>query len=140
MEGLMADLRLPANQDMLHVYIQWLRTSDVNPPNWHFYDQYFRGEQRWLATHKCHERATMLSPMAIFEMSGRPMDHNAIFVLTSHFLTLEPDRFTGTHRMTIAEASNYIGISTSHYNMLPSSNLDAHRLRSCICNIVSVIK
>ena len=34
-EGLVADLPPPANQDSLHAYIQWLRTSDVNPPNFH---------------------------------------------------------------------------------------------------------
>ena len=132
MERLVIDLPRPANQSKLHAHIQWLRTSDAHPPNWNIYAQYCRGEQRWLATHSCYEIEAKLSPIAIFEMGGRPVKHKAVFVLTSHALTLEPDRFTGPHLMTIVEASNYIGFSASHYYMLPSSNLDVHRLRSCI--------
>ena len=88
MVGLVVYLPPPANQASLHAYIQWLRTSDVNPPNWNVYDQYCRGEQRWLATHSCYEIASELSPIAVFEMNGRPVDHKAVFMLTSHSPTL----------------------------------------------------
>ena len=73
-------------------------------------------------------------------MSGRPLDHKAVYVLTSHSLAYELVRFTGPHLMTIVEASTYIGFSVSHFYMLPSSNLDVLRLRSRIRNIVRVIK
>ena len=42
--------------------------------------------------------------------------------------------------MKIVDASNYVGLTRGHFYLLPSSMLDAHRLRSCIRYIVRVIK
>ena len=69
--------------------------SDVTPSNWNVYDQYRRGEQRWLSTHSCYEMVVKRSPMAIFDMCGRPVDHKAVFVLLSHLIEFELNRFTG---------------------------------------------
>ena len=94
MECLVENLTPPASQAKIHTYIQWVRTSDVNSPNWNYYDQYRRGEKRWLATHSYYEIATKLSPMEIFNMCGHPIDHTAVFVLLSHSVEFKLDRFT----------------------------------------------
>ena len=69
--------------------------------------------------------------MAFFTMINRPVDDQAVYELSSHSLAYELDRFTGANLGKIVEASNYIDLSTSHFYFLPSSMLDAHRLRSC---------
>ena len=118
------NLAPPANQSRLH-------TSVYN---------YSRGEQRWLGNHSCYETAATLSPMAIFTMIGRPVDHQAVHELSSHSLSYELGRFTGANLVKIVDASNYVGLTPGHFYLLPSSALDAHRLRSCIRYIVRVIK
>ena len=55
MEDLVINLPFSLNQAKLHFYIQCLRTSDVNSPNWDDCENYYRGEQRWMATHMCYD-------------------------------------------------------------------------------------
>ena len=81
-----------------------------------------------MATHMIYDIAVSLTPMVIFAMIGRPVDHKAMFELVSHSLALGLDRFTGANLLTIATASNYIGFSARHFYLLPSSNLDERRL------------
>ena len=115
-------------------------TSDVDPPNWNRYSNYCRGEQRWLGNHSCYETSDKLSPMAIFTMIDRPVDHQAVYELSSHSLAYELGRFTGANLVKVVDASNYVGFTPGHVYLLPSSMLDIHRLRSCIRYIVRVIK
>ena len=118
MEGLVANLAPPANQSRLHTYIQWLRTSDVEPPKWNWYSNYCRGEQRWMGNLSCYEIAVKLSPMAFFTMIGFPVDHQTVFQLSSHSLAHELGRFTGPNLVKKVEASNFTGLSTSHSYLL----------------------
>ena len=117
MESLVTDLLPPANRAKLHTYIQWSRSSDMNPPNSDVYDQYHRGEQRRLATHSCYDIATKtkLSLMSIFAMSGHLVDHKAVFVLLSLSASFEQDRFTRPNLLKIVEASDCIGWSARHF-------------------------
>ena len=140
MKGLVTNLAPPANQSQLQSYIQWLRTSDTDPPNWNWYAHYCRGEQRWLGNHSCYETAATLSPMAIFTRIDRSEEHQGIFQLSSHSLANELGRFTGPNLVKIVEASNYISLTPGHYYLLPSSMLDVQRLQSYIRYIVRAIK
>ena len=93
--------------------------SDVNPPNWNVYEEYRRGEQRWLATHSCYEIAAKLSPMAVFEMCGCPVHHKAVLVLISHSVEFELDRFTGPNllrklRQPLITLESWLGTSIMH--------------------------
>ena len=129
-----------ANQKRLLRYIEWLKTSDEEPGHWDDYAEYSRGESRWLDKDMCYDIAAKLTPMAIFTMVGHPAFNKAVYELSSHSVALELRRFTSTSLLHIAQASNYIGFSERHFYMLPSSNLDEHRLRSCIRSIVKTIK
>ena len=63
------ELSPPTAYRVKPTFIQWLGASDVNPSNWDDYDNYCKGEQRWMAIHMCYDIAATLSPMAIFAMS-----------------------------------------------------------------------
>ena len=60
MEGLVVDPPFPVNQARLLTHIEWLRTSDVNPPDWDNYDQYRRVKLRWMGNDMCYNMAAML--------------------------------------------------------------------------------
>ena len=98
------------------------------------YDQYRRGELRWMGNNMCYNMA------AIFTMVGRPVDHHSIYEWTNHSIVFELIRFKDPSLLEITKASNYIGFVSKHSYMLPSSSLDEHRLRSCIRSIVGTIK
>ena len=140
LERLLVTRTPPLDQSKLQAYIQWLRTSDTESPNWHWFPNYYRGQSRWLGNHDCYETALELSPMAIFTRIDRSEEHQGIFQLSSHSLAYELGRFTGPNLVKIVEASNYIGLSPGHFYLLPSSILDVQRLRSCIRDIVRAIK
>ena len=69
----------------------------------------------------CYNMAAKLTPMAIFAMVGRPLDHQAVYELTSHSIVLELTRFIGSSLLEITKASYYIGfrqdISICHHRV-----------------------
>ena len=140
MERLLVNRTPHIDQYRIQAYIQWLRTSDTDPPNWHWFSNYYRGQSRWLGNHDCYEAAVTLIPMAIFTKIDRSEEHQGIFQLSSHSLAYELGRFAGPNLVKIVEASNYIGLSPGHFNSLPSSVLDKQRLRSCVRYVVRAIK
>ena len=128
------------NQTRLVRYTEWLKTSDVNLSNWDNYDEYRRGEMRWMGKEMCYNVAATLTPIAIFTMVGHPVDNKAVYELTSHSVAHELSRFKSSSLLQLALESNYIGFSERHFYMLPSSNLDEHRLRACLRSMVRTIK
>ena len=84
----------------------------------------------------CYNMAATLTPVAIFTMVGHPVDNNAAYELTSHSVAYELTRYTSSAILQLDRDSNYIGFSERHFHMLPSSNLDEHRLLACVRSMI----